>query len=78
MTIEDILVFEFDSDDGKKFAAVYADGLIDKQLLGEVYFIRHNFFFYFFRQSFRAYSVDKHQRNRSVGLFAYKNSFANL
>ncbi len=33
---EDILVFEFDSDDGKKFAAVYADGLIDKQLLGEL------------------------------------------
>ena len=36
LTSEDILVFEFQSDDGKKFAAVYADGLIDKQLLGEL------------------------------------------
>lgn len=33
---EDILVFEFASDDGKKFAAVYADGLIDKNQLGEL------------------------------------------
>lgn len=33
---EDILVFEFSSDSGKKFAAVYADGIIDKQLLGEL------------------------------------------
>lgn len=33
---EDILVFEFASERGKKFAAVYADGIIDKQLLGEL------------------------------------------
>lgn len=33
---EDILVFEFSSDGGKKFAAVYADGLIDKNQLGEL------------------------------------------
>ena len=35
-TSQDILVFEFESDGGKKFAAIYADGLIDKQLLGEL------------------------------------------
>ncbi|MDE7439978.1 MAG: spore germination protein [Clostridia bacterium] len=33
---EDILVFEFDSLSGKKFAAIYADGIADKQLLGEL------------------------------------------
>ena len=33
---EDVLVFEFESESGKKFAAIYADGLIDKQLLGEL------------------------------------------
>lgn len=33
---EDIIVFEFDSLNGKKFAAIYADGLADKQLLGEL------------------------------------------
>ncbi|MDE7330338.1 MAG: spore germination protein [Clostridia bacterium] len=33
---EDVLVFEFASDCGKKFAVIYADGLIDKQLLGEL------------------------------------------
>lgn len=33
---EDILVFGFSSDCGKKFAAVYADGLIDKNQLGEL------------------------------------------
>ena len=36
LTSEDILVFEFDSLNGKKFAAVYADGIVDKQLLGEL------------------------------------------
>ena len=30
LTSQDILVFEFESDGGKKFAAIYADGLIDK------------------------------------------------
>ena len=33
---EDILVFEFDSLNGKKFAAIYADGIADKNLLGEL------------------------------------------
>ncbi len=33
---EDIIVFEFDSLNGKKFAAIYADGIADKQLLGEL------------------------------------------
>jgi len=33
---EDVLVFEFLSDGGKKFAAIYADGIADKQLLGEL------------------------------------------
>lgn len=32
----DIIVFEFNSLSGKKFAAIYADGLADKQLLGEL------------------------------------------
>ncbi len=32
----DIIVFEFSSLSGKKFAAIYADGLADKQLLGEL------------------------------------------
>ena len=36
LTSEDILVFEFESSGGKKFAAVYADGIIDKQMLGEL------------------------------------------
>ncbi|MDE6585073.1 MAG: hypothetical protein K2K80_00125, partial [Clostridia bacterium] len=36
LTSEDILTFEFASVSGKKFAVVYADGLIDKQLLGEL------------------------------------------
>ncbi len=36
LTSEDILVFEFESENGKKFAAIFADGLIDKQLLGEL------------------------------------------
>ncbi len=36
ITSEDILVFEFESSGGKKFAAVYADGIIDKQMLGEL------------------------------------------
>ena len=36
LSSEDILVFEFDSFSGKRFAAVYADGIIDKQLLGEL------------------------------------------
>ncbi len=33
---EDILVFEFKSSDDKKFAAIYADGIADKQILGEL------------------------------------------
>ncbi len=33
---EDILVFEFDSDEGKKFAVIYADGIVDKNMLGEL------------------------------------------
>ena len=33
---EDIIVFEFNSLSGKKFAAIYADGIADKQLLGEL------------------------------------------
>ena len=33
---EDIIVFEFASLDGKRFAAIYADGIADKQLLGEL------------------------------------------
>lgn len=36
LTSEDILVFEFDSLDGKKFACIYADGIVDKSLLGEL------------------------------------------
>ena len=36
LTSEDIIVFEFDSLGGKKFAAIYADGVADKQLFGEV------------------------------------------
>ena len=36
LSSEDVLVFEFASDAGKKFAVIYADGLIDKQLLGEL------------------------------------------
>ena len=33
---EDILVFEFASNSGKKFAAIYADGICNKELLGEL------------------------------------------
>ena len=36
LTSEDILVFEFDSLDGKKFACIYADGIVDKALIGEL------------------------------------------
>ena len=36
LTSQDIIVFEFESLKGKKFAAIYADGLADKQLLGEL------------------------------------------
>ena len=36
LTSEDIIVFEFESLKGKKFAAIYADGLADKQLIGEL------------------------------------------
>lgn len=36
LTSEDIIVFGFASDAGKRFAAIYADGLADKQLLGEL------------------------------------------
>lgn len=33
---EDVLTFEFMSDGGKKFAAIYADGICDKNMLGEL------------------------------------------
>ncbi|MDE6868681.1 MAG: spore germination protein [Clostridia bacterium] len=36
LTSQDILVFEFQSSEGKRFAAIYADGIADKQLLGEL------------------------------------------
>lgn len=36
LTSEDILTFEFAAESGKKFAVIYADGVIDKQLLGEL------------------------------------------
>ena len=36
LSSEDIIVFEFNSLSGKKFAAIYADGIADKQLLGEL------------------------------------------
>ncbi len=36
LTSEDILVFEFTSDGGKKFAAVFADGIVNKELIGEL------------------------------------------
>ena len=36
LSSEDILVFEFNSLSGKRFAAIYADGIADKQLLGEL------------------------------------------
>lgn len=36
LTSEDILVFEFISESGKKFAVVFADGVVDKELIGEL------------------------------------------
>lgn len=36
LTSPDILSFEFASENGKKFAVVYLDGITDKQLLGEL------------------------------------------
>ena len=36
LSSEDILVFEFNALSGKRFAAIYADGIADKQLLGEL------------------------------------------
>ena len=36
LTSEDILVFEFVSLDGKKFACIYADGIVDKSMIGEL------------------------------------------
>lgn len=36
LTSQDILVFEFSSLKGKKFAVLYADGLADKNLIGEL------------------------------------------
>lgn len=36
LSSEDILVFEFTSLSGKKFAAIYADGIADKELLGQL------------------------------------------
>ena len=36
LTSPDVLIFEFSSLEGRKFAAVYLDGLADKNLLGEL------------------------------------------
>lgn len=36
MPSEDILVFEFESAAGKKFAVIYADGIVDKNMIGEL------------------------------------------
>ena len=36
LTSEDILVFEFKAESGKKFAVVFADGIVDKELIGEL------------------------------------------
>ncbi len=36
LTSQDIIVFEFSSLEGKKFAAIFADGLADKNYLGEL------------------------------------------
>lgn len=36
LSSEDVLVFEFISDGGKKFAAVYCDDICDKNMLGEL------------------------------------------
>ncbi len=36
LTSQDVMVFEFESAEGKKFAAIFADGIADKQLLGEL------------------------------------------
>ncbi|MDE6505280.1 MAG: spore germination protein [Clostridia bacterium] len=36
LTSEDVLVFEFESENKKRFAVIYADGLIDKNMLGEL------------------------------------------
>ncbi len=36
LTSEDILVFEFKSDNGKRFAAIFADGIVDKTQIGEL------------------------------------------
>lgn len=36
LSSQDIIVFEFESFAGKKFALIYADGLADKQLMGEL------------------------------------------
>lgn len=36
LTSEDVIVFEFESLSGKKFAVIYADGIADKQLIGEL------------------------------------------
>ncbi|MGN0807081.1 MAG: spore germination protein [Candidatus Coproplasma sp.] len=33
---EDILVFEFNSLQGKRFAVIYADGIVDKNMIGEL------------------------------------------
>lgn len=36
LSSQDILVFEFSSEKGKKFAVIYADGIADKALIGEL------------------------------------------
>lgn len=36
LSSQDILVFEFNSLHGKKFAVIYADGIVDKNMIGEL------------------------------------------
>ena len=36
LSSQDILVFEFSSEKGKKFAVIYVDGIVDKALIGEL------------------------------------------
>ncbi|MGN0804478.1 MAG: spore germination protein [Candidatus Coproplasma sp.] len=36
LSSEDIIVFEFASVSGKKFACIYADGIVDKNMIGEL------------------------------------------
>lgn len=36
LTSEDVLVFEFKSEQNKRFAVIYADGIVNKELIGEL------------------------------------------